>query len=319
METGHNLQGMLRDLGVAKGSKGPRRPLALFLGAGVNKGLAPRWSELLGGLLSDAVAYRLGGHESVEDCKSLSDWLTTCWDLSDYEKGNLVRRLMGRHYITNLRHRLYSKSQPIEQAPTEWSLLDALASLCQSRQVQAVVTYNYDDLLEEQLRRRTRTGHPLSGRLEHAPSDGRIPVYHVHGYLPRSPHSLDRGTESVVLAQEEYNAFVLEPFAWQTTVQLHYLRNAVCLFVGASLRDMNMIRLASHAKTYQTEPSVYVMQANCDALRQAPDDALPVNWRSRLRVMSSLYDDIGVRLVLAEDHAIIESQLREIARRVGET
>lgn len=145
---------------------------------------------------------------------------------------------------------------------------------------------------------------------------GRLPVYHVHGFLPRQSRSVSSDSTEIVFSQEEYHAFTLEPFSWQVTTQLYFLRNYVCLFLGTSLRDMNMVRLASHAKAHGKRLSAYVLMARSDVLRESDTNTYDANKKEnvfKVRVMSSLCDDIGVRLILCENRESVETRVKTLA------
>lgn len=108
--------------------------------------------------------------------------------------------------------------------------------------VQAVVNYNFDDLLEAELDTRGIAHRVVLGEGE-KPLRTELPVYHVHGFLPRGGQlsSLQKG--ALVLSEDAYHTQFADPYIWTNLVQLMLLRQSVCLFVGVSMTDPNHRRL----------------------------------------------------------------------------
>jgi hypothetical protein len=67
-----------------------------------------------------------------------------------------------------------------------------------------------------------------------------IPIYHVHGYLPRIGQ-LPGG--DLIFSEDAYHGQFMDPFSWSNLIQLNKLTQNTCLFVGISLTDPNMRRL----------------------------------------------------------------------------
>ena len=116
--------------------------------------------------------------------------------------------------------------------------MDLIALGASQRRVAAVVTFNWDDLLERELRRR-RVAH-------HVVTSGRpiqrngIPILHPHGYLPRTGPIGDQG---IVFSEDEYHRLVDSPFHWATTALLSHFRQHTAVLIGLSLNNPNLRRL----------------------------------------------------------------------------
>lgn len=124
-----------------------------------------------------------------------------------------------------------------------------------ARRIRRVVTFNADDLLEIEA---NGDNDPLAepvvwpmtreaARLrEERGAAGRppIPVYHLHGFLPREGSALHRrdGTDALVFTETQYWASFAEPTSFPNRVMMNALHDSVCVFVGMSMTDLNVAR-----------------------------------------------------------------------------
>jgi len=137
--------------------------------------------------------------------------------------------------------------------------LRSISRLCREtvpgkRGVQAVITYNYDDLLEKSLGRfpyqsvwRATTLKPR-----------RLPIFHVHGYLPAGRQD-GSDLDDVVLTEDQYNRAVQNPYSWQNLVQIHSLSGSIGLMVGLSLSDRNLRSLLDALKNLPERVEAYAL------------------------------------------------------------
>jgi hypothetical protein len=108
-----------------------------------------------------------------------------------------------------------------------------------ARHIPAVVTTNFDSLLEDELRTGVKLqivhdGHNLAVGKE-------LMIFHVHGYIPRPPAAVT--LQSIVFAEDEYHELTYQMFHWALVELVHFLRGATVLFVGFSMTDPNIRRL----------------------------------------------------------------------------
>lgn len=276
-----------------------QRDLVLFVGAGINSGCLPTWNDLLEGLIDYAVHSNLG-HLDTSRRNHLLAWLKQPdgeHGLSYYEKGSLVKRMLGKHYVHVLHQKLYEKyAEPFSSTQ---NYLNAIADLCGSKKIHAIVTYNYDDLLETAINSKNgRRAYSIYGKKQLALKLDHLPVYHVHGYLPQDGKTLYSDDSSIVLCYEEYYQTMLETYSWQTAVQLHFLNSYTCLYLGISGRDFNMLRLLSHAQYYSKEQAKYILFCRQGLLGtnkdQSTDDL-------KMAVREELLSEFGLKLICAGD------------------
>lgn len=273
------------------------REIVLFIGAGINADLVRRWNGLLEALLKSSITRAF--KKKAESRNLLLKWISR---RNPYEQANLIRRLLGKQYLVYLHKVLYVKVT--EKTVKTNKSLNLFAQLCQSQRVHAVVTYNYDDLLEYVINGSNhRKAYPIFGKRQKVIM-GQLPIYHVHGYVPWKAKIPSAADAKVILAREEYHEYMLEPFAWQTTVQLDFLRSYVCLYFGASLSDMNMVRIASHATYYNENNSVYSFEITKHLI--AGEGINTSNYNEEIeslikRARASILNDIGVKPVYSDN------------------
>jgi len=161
------------------------------------------------------------------------------------------RRKTGEiEFLRALRGALYTDYSSASDSP----LLEAIAGLAAAGRgvLSAIVTYNYDDLVERRL-----ANHPkrprfrsVAGRDISVPHDV-LPIYHVHGFLPQ--HGRLTSRNHLVLSERYYHARYSEPYDWSNLVQVTCFTQKRCLFIGTSLRDPNQRRLLDMARGYRND------------------------------------------------------------------
>lgn len=162
-----------------------------------------------------------------------------------YSKTNL-----GNRYPTILYKLLYPKKGSYSVGNTS---LDECANLI-SHQVKGkpliskVLTYNYDDYLEQALNARSWKYHIL-----YRPSDclnDATPIFHVHGYIPESCNYSERieYIKNVILSEEDYFECYGDSSNWNVAIQLETFKDEICFFVGNSISDFNEKKLLNKTR-----------------------------------------------------------------------
>lgn len=256
--------GALRDLRFAWRAK----RLVLFLGAGVSAAHGiPGWRDLVLELLFCQVAEsRKMGGILPHYRRALSRWLTEYFDYDLTILARVVRRDLEsrrrRHgespegaFLEMVRARLYDSYRARRRrrgnggAAGKRTTLDAVVDLVVRAQAQrnvgAVVTFNFDDLLEQALVARGVRHHVVASAARE--SGGGLPVIHPHGFLPMQPRPGEE-QHPIVFTESEYHALADVAFHWAPTTILSYLRNCTVLFIGLSMSDPHLRRMldASH-------------------------------------------------------------------------
>jgi len=136
--------------------------------------------------------------------------------------------------------------------------LKAVAGLCKGtngrRGVRAVITYNYDNLLEVVLADRRAEA---IWRDNQTVKRGRLPIFHVHGYVPVEGERSN--PNEIVFTEEQYHLAAQNSYSWPNLVQIRHLSNHVGLMVGLSMTDRSMRRLLDALRKTPTPPQNYAL------------------------------------------------------------
>ena len=123
-------------------------------------------------------------------------------------------------------------------------LVDAIADCVESEKLNSVITYNYDDILERELKYRGVSF--LSVDRQNRPAADQFPIFHVHGFISSDDDkSYDK---NVVLSEDEYHALYNNAFHWSNIEQVHAMVQTTCFFIGLSMKDPNLRRLLDIAQ-----------------------------------------------------------------------
>lgn len=214
----------------------------LFLGAGVSMSAKmPSWTDLLKGLMSevrqlkgDALdAFKELSSHVLEECGDsylvMARYLQTAIKLYD---DKLDFSLLIQRHLYNKEHSSF--------------LLEVLATIVQQKKTDEVLTYNFDDILEQKLiERGMLDGKDFITVSKDAEIKGHnmLPIYHVHGIIPETGPA-----DIVVFSEEEYHKRYSNPFHWSNIEQLHAMSRKHCFFIGLSMTDPNLRRLLDTAR-----------------------------------------------------------------------
>jgi hypothetical protein len=230
--------------------------LVLFLGAGVSLeyGL-PAWRNLVLELLFEHVADGSPLRQiAINYRRAVSDWLADYFAYGPVVLARLIEDFVAgtsglpgnqhgqarTEFLKLLQEGLYSAST----APPNRTSLRAIADLVarKSGNIPAIVSFNFDDLLEQELTRRKVRFNSVyaAGRVDH----GVVPIIHAHGFIPQKgePPSAD-----IVFTERDYHTLTEGVFHWALTEIIWYLRHHTVLFIGLSMSDPSLRRLLDAA------------------------------------------------------------------------
>jgi hypothetical protein len=282
------------------------RKLVLVLGSGVSSNFGlPRWNELLNCLLPKV--WSEGFHCDPSDTKLLTESLTDSTP-NPVVTARFIRHLAKERFSETVRNQLYLQ---LKQDEKSISWLSEITVLCQSKRVDSIITYNFDDVLEQHLAENKVN---FTSIYEHNANliSGSLPIYHVHGLLQQ--HFQATEDTHIIFSEEDYHEQYHEPYNWNTLIQLDKYRTMPCLFVGTSLTDPNQRRLLEVSKKYRVD----------DSLKH-------YNFRKRIAVTEStermrcfmeyfytqVDADFGINTIWVDEYDEIPSILREITERLS--
>ncbi|MFH0286997.1 SIR2 family protein [Vibrio owensii] len=227
---------------------------SLFLGAGVSSSAGmPDWNTLLNSLFVTYLTQEFDNDVAIgdEEISDLVNRLNTVDEPSALMAARYLRKGLSKsdseakEFVKAVTNNLYKLRN--EKFDIDSELIKSIASMCLPRRtgakVKSVITYNFDDLVERQLKKNT-IHHSCIYTDNESYDPDELPIYHVHGFLPenRKPYDgLDNST--LVFSEEGYHQIYSDSYHWSNLVQLNSFRENNCLMVGLSMTDPNLRRL----------------------------------------------------------------------------
>jgi len=235
-----------------------------------------------------------------------------------------VARNLYRH-LSRRKEAYYSaryQSEPGLRVPTS-PLVNAIVALARSERdvkgVQGIVNYNFDDLLDEKLRRDKVKCVTVKSGHDKIPV-GYLPCYHVHGVLSSKSFFDRRGyqqqgsTGNFVFSEDEYHEEYSDPYKWSNMTQMSLLGKYTGLFIGLSMEDPNIRRLidATH-RQYPDIPNYSILTRRTPLTRCAD---------SKRTVLRNLFEDvetssfakIGVKIIWVDNYEQIPRAVSRICQ-----
>lgn len=274
-------------------------PNTFFLGAGVSRseGL-PDWNGLLLDLMRGITGRQLKDEDLEAILKANGN--------SSIILGRYIRSLIkGNTTIEQyVRQVLYkNRDDMIIKSKTIMAICDAV--LKNRDTVKSIISYNYDDLIEQQL---LAVGIDAASIFDTHEPDNRFPVYHVHGILDQADFKSSR----IVLSEDDYHEQYRRPFLWSNIEQLHALQNHNCFFIGLSMMDPNLRRLLDFTKSEanskrQREHHSFAFMRRGDVVRY-----IHGNTKRFLEEQEAILENLGVRTVWYDNHDELPGILKQV-------
>lgn len=225
--------------------------LVFVLGAGVSiDHNLPSWNDLLQRLLLLAIAN--DNNETKEKANILSKVFNSIFSPDPLKAGRYLYNKFSNDKDTMafeeaVRHIIYSDID----LSLESDLFKEIRQFCiapvNSPNLDSIITYNYDELLEYYLKQ-IDIDIPYSSiyapGMKHDLNS--LAIYHVHGFLPRKGDLT--GNNKITLSEDIYHQQYSDIYGWSNLVQINKFKDCNCLFVGISLSDPNLRRLLDIAK-----------------------------------------------------------------------
>lgn len=274
--------------------------LTVVVGAGASAEVGlPTWAQLVRGLLTDVLGKQRhwGGHRQW-----LSEQILTAGDL--LTAAEHVEILMSAGNLSNaIKARLYQGESPRAVKPGPLTKGVAAMQLAYGRTMR-IATTNYDQLLLTALRAAGIT----SAESYCSPSRRANAIIHLHGVIGyRRPYD---GDNEVVLTEGQF----LNPRSgWRS----EFMRSALerpCLFLGASLTDLNILR-SLHAQGTRPALRHYVLFVR-DPARSDKERQRREIWE---QIETTRWSKLGVTPLFADNYADVAQFGFELAglRRGG--
>lgn len=296
--------------------------LVLLLGAGVSKDAGiPSWDKLVSELLVSLIESKLKENKIILGEKE-RDLIVAA-----LKNENANSPLLQTRYIrTGLKSEFYKVLNNVlyKECSDTSEILKSIAKLCQPLRnrtgIKAIITYNFDNLIEHNLDNIEVSNKPIYRETDVSTNDS-LSIYHVHGYLPRKIDDYSELDDSLLVFSEEgYHKVMLDPYHWSNLVQLNYLRENTCLLIGLSVTDPNLRRLLDIAmrKRAHEDCKHYVILKREDITLQTkkPNSKENISISKYNSVNYSLQEEVlkelGLKVIWVEDHKEIPGILKKI-------
>jgi len=212
--------------------------LTLVCGAGVSIGAKiPSWNALLLDLL-ETMIIRISNDKSVSLKPDDKNNYRSILGSSSLVMGKYLKSNLGKEFLPELRDALYRNN------PQTCELINTIVEVSRPQRdgnpLNSIITFNFDALIEENLEKHNIKYKAIDNEGNRSTPE-ELPIYHVHGYLPRSGKIAS--TKNIVFSEDSYHTQFIEPFSWSNLIQLNKLNQNTCLFIGLSLTDPNLRRL----------------------------------------------------------------------------
>ena len=226
------------------------RKLVFVLGAGVSKNYGlPDWNTLLQKLLIKILESKQKTSQNLR-FDADTDVLKTLFPQSPIILARNIQLLLDNldegsfeHFV---RESIYEQINDNKIDRT----FEELQKLCTPYEtglnIDSIITLNFDDILEKYLTPKVCEPIYEAGIQLNL---GKLPIYHVHGFLPRkeSKEKLDNSNK-IIFSEDVYHQLYNDVYCWSNIVQINKFTNNTCLFIGLSLTDPNLRRLLDVAK-----------------------------------------------------------------------
>lgn len=222
-------------------SDAPRDRLRLVCGAGISVPSGfPSWGTLLERMLTWHFENRVGfvDYATPPDISKISKGLTRVFANDPLIVAKYLKQMLGESFYVALQASLYPETM------RDNALIQTIGALCASgfrSRIEGIVTFNYDDLIERELRRRGVPSISIC-RVDQTVPPGVLPIYHIHGFVPEFGSVTEMESE-IVLDEEAYHKKYKTPTDWSTRILSESINRFRCVFLGTSLTDPNMRRI----------------------------------------------------------------------------
>ncbi len=215
-----------------------KKQVSLILGAGISVPYnIPSWTSLLDNIfIEQENLLKTAGYIETNIFKRVRGF-------DPLISARYLRKTASGSFESALRKLLYSN---LNTSSTS-NLINSIARIISEKgipYIDTIITYNYDDILETELKKNKIDSKTIINNLEDY-NPRLVNVYHVHGYLPRKgqiPKSMN-----LVLSENDYFTQYKQPYNWSDLIQIETFRSKTCIFIGLSLTDPNIRRLLDFA------------------------------------------------------------------------
>jgi len=227
--------------------------LVFVFGAGISKDFGlPDWNVLLQKLILKSV--KVDGNNSYAKASVFAQLFQQLFNLSPLITARYLKNYFGKNhnikFEDEIRKALYNSYKSNHQS----KLMDEILQFCvapgKAPNLNSIITYNYDDILEEYLSKQNiKIPFKTIYKIGSKPQNKELAIYHIHGYLPRKG-KVDLSL-NITLSEDAYHKQYNDIYSWNNIIQINKFKDNTCLFIGVSLTDPNLRRVLDIAKMHR--------------------------------------------------------------------
>lgn len=294
--------------------------LNLFLGAGISiESKLPSWDELIEKLrvwFIIKLVNHTGGSNQISEItlSSIKDHLSKSNGTFPLIEAELYEHGIGKsELIEFVRKELYSGELLSNQT------ISAIAMFCEtignSISIKNIITYNYDDLVEQGFKVRRGLGQRevvsiTDSDITPISNDNRVNIFHVHGYIPRDK-SINEKTH-LIFTDSSYNKLYNDIYSWSNIIQLKFLLSSSCLFIGQSGNDPNLRRILSSIKLSAQNRHFIIQKRFCSRVRGSETEYNHSFNNEYNKIVESQFAKLGLEIIWIDDYSEINRILHKI-------
>jgi len=288
--------------------------IILMIGAGTSKDAGvPSWNELLKDLNLSIINQNLSSRLTTEEKNEFAEGLLNMQNGAPLVSASYIRNALGENFTDEIKKSLYKNVKPVK----EQILLETIAKLSIPRRrrvgIEAVITYNFDDLLENHLKR-----NGVDFKSIYCERDFEIPtklsVYHVHGFIPKTQNDYKNLESSILVFSEDgYHQMQSDPYSWSNIVQMKALREKTCVLIGLSGVDPNLRRLFSiHSEKSSTCKHYILLERQFNSSISEKSPKFLEFSKLHHKIQEDTFKEIGLNVIWYEKHSEIPNILEEL-------
>ena len=297
----------------------------------------PNWNKLLNSLFVSFLTKEFDSDTNISenDISEIVERLNTIDEPTSLMAARYIRKGFSRDIKESKEfHKAITKSL-YKLRDTRYSLesllIKSIGALCTPKmtgsKIKSLITYNFDDLIEREFKRRSIDSHSIYNEQDTYSND-ELPVFHVHGFLPENDNGYDGLDQStLVFSEEGYHQIYLESYHWSNLVQLNNLKNNICIMIGLSMSDPNLRRLLdiSSRNTERTQHFAFIKRISDQEFcykksKKINRDVKAIkNTKGALKFLHThhslneeIMKELGVTIIWYEDHDELPGLLARI-------
>jgi len=294
--------------------------LTLMCGAGISKDAGiPDWNTLIKTLLGKI--FKTDDEKAKMKNEEYSAIFQDYFNPSPLIIAQYLKNSLGNDFQKYVKDVLYKNS------PLTCDVIESITELARpqrsSQSLNAIITYNFDDLIEQNLESNSINYKSIFKEGQRFETN-ELPIFHVHGFLPNLEEHIS--DSDIVFSEDAYHTQFMEPFSWSNLTQLNYLTQNLCILVGLSLTDPNLRRLldVSMRKNPERELNHYIFKKRYGVKslsKYAKDNKLDLNQNNcyeLIKQVENLEEEdsnkLGLNVIWVDDFKEIPIFLKDLIR-----